>query len=161
MLYNRKEIKKIRAYWFTDLSGEKKLKRDIIFLSTAGILDFIIISLYQTGIIKKLPDIDHQIFDSNAVNRSQKAYSLGGPDGPISLFLYALNILLASYVGNRIIKPTINILLTISVFANFLGAVDYLHNMLAKQKKICLYCVTGAVINFASMGFIFSFWKQN
>jgi hypothetical protein len=54
----------------------------ILCLSAIGLVDFSIISLYQTGVIKKLPDIPLPIFDSNKVNAAESAYQFGVPDGP-------------------------------------------------------------------------------
>jgi len=51
-------------------------RRKIIVLSASGLVDFSIISLYQTGVIKKLPDLPYAIFGSNKVNASPDAYGM-------------------------------------------------------------------------------------
>ncbi|MFZ6013754.1 MAG: vitamin K epoxide reductase, partial [Bacteroidota bacterium] len=58
-------------------SDDLDRRRKIITLSAIGLLDFSIISLYQTGVIKKLPDFRLPIFDSNKVNASKEAYQFG------------------------------------------------------------------------------------
>ena len=127
-------------------------RRKIIFLSAIGMIDFSIISLYQTGVIKTLPDIPLSIFDSNKVNASKAAYQMGVPDGPVSLLTYSAVTVLASAKGTKASgrKPVLDVALGAAVVANAIGAVSYLNNMIFKQKKICLYCVTGAAINIAS-----------
>lgn len=127
-------------------------RRKVIGLSALGLVDFSIISLYQTGVIKKLPDIPLPIFDSNKVNAAQDAYRFGAPDGPISAVAYAATMVLASAGGSEKAErsPAFDVALGAVVAGNAAGAVYYLYNMIFKQKKICLYCVTGAAINIAS-----------
>lgn len=133
-------------------SADLKRRRKIIALSAAGLLDFTIISLYQTGIIRKLPDIPAPIFDSNKVNASKEAYVLGLPDGPISAVAYAATMALAGAAGSGKAgrRPLFDVLAGGVIAGNAAGAAYYMYDMVSKQKKICLYCVTGAIINFAS-----------
>lgn len=137
-------------------SDDLKRRRKVIALSALGLVDFSIISLYQTGVIKKLPDLPYAIFDSNKVNASSDAYRMGAPDGPLSAIVYASAMTLASAKGSEESgrKPVFDLLLGATVFGNAAGVAYYLYNMTFKQKKICLYCLTGAVINFASAAII-------
>lgn len=134
------------------VSDNLRRKRKIIALSALGLVDFSIISLYQTGVIKKLPDIPLPIFDSNKVNAANNAYILGVPDGPISATVYGLAMVLAAAGGSESTgrKPAFDVLLGAAIAGNAAGAVYYMYDMIFKQKKICLYCVTGALINIAS-----------
>ena len=127
-------------------------RRKVILLSALGLVDFSIISLYQTGIIRHLPDPPHPIFDSDKINASEDAYQFGAPDGPISAVAYATSMLLASAAGSDKTgrKPVLDVALGATVAGNAVGAAYYLFNMIFKQKKICPYCVAGAVINIAS-----------
>ncbi|HVK96434.1 MAG TPA: vitamin K epoxide reductase family protein [Flavisolibacter sp.] len=127
-------------------------RRKIIALSALGLVDFSIISLYQTGIIRHMPDIPHPLFDSDKVNASEDAYRFGAPDGPISTVAYAVAMVLASAGGSEKAErtPVFDVALGATVGGNALGAIFYLHKMIFVQKKVCLYCVTGAAINIAS-----------
>ncbi|HEU5145984.1 MAG TPA: vitamin K epoxide reductase family protein [Chryseosolibacter sp.] len=127
-------------------------RRKVILLSALGLVDFSIISLYQTGVIKHLPDPRHPIFDSDKINASEDAYQFGAPDGPISAAAYAIAMIFASAGGSERTgrKPALDVALGATVAGNAIGAIYYLGNMIFKQKKICLYCVTGAAINIAS-----------
>lgn len=127
-------------------------RRKVVLLSALGLVDFSLISLYQTGIIRHLPDPPHRIFDSDKINASGEAYQFGAPDGPISATAYAVSMLLASAGGSEKTgrKPVLDIALGATVAGNAIGAIYYLGNMLFKQRKICPYCVTGAAINIAS-----------
>lgn len=134
------------------ISEDLGRRRKIIALSTLGLVDFSIISLYQTGIIKRLPDIPLPVFDSNKVNAAKDAYMMGVPDGPVSATVYGLTMVLAAAMGSESTgrKPVLDVLLGGAIAGNAAGAVFYMYDMIFKQKKICLYCVTGALINFAS-----------
>src|SRR5687768_6332576 len=59
-------------------------RRYIVTLSALGLVDFAFLSLYQSGIIKRLPDLPFAAFDSNKVNASPDAYQMGAPDATIS-----------------------------------------------------------------------------
>jgi uncharacterized membrane protein len=137
-------------------SKSLKRRRNVSLLSALGLVDFSIISLYQTGVIRHLPDLPFAVFDSDKVNASESAYSMGVPDGPVSLVTYALTMLLAAAGGSDETerKPIFDVALGGVVLGNAAGAAYYLYDMVTKQKKICLYCVTGALINFASVAMI-------
>lgn len=127
-------------------------RRHIAVLSAIGLLDFIPISLYQLGIIKHMPDLPGKIFDSDQVNASKEAQILGLPDGPVSLLVYAANLVLAGAALKK--KKSRNIfdyLLAANTLGQAAGGAYYLFNMATVQKKVCLYCVTGALLNFATL----------
>jgi uncharacterized membrane protein len=115
--------------------------RKVILLSALGLIDFSIISLYQTGIIKHLPDLPYAFFDSDKVNASEDAYRFGAPDAPVSAMAYAMSIVLASAGGSENVhrKPVFDLALGATLAGNAIGALYYLYKMIFKQKKICLY----------------------
>jgi uncharacterized membrane protein len=127
-------------------------RRKIILLSAFALCDFGFIALYQTGVIKKLPDIPLPIFDSNKVNGSKDSYQMGTPDATIATLNHAINIVLSAAGGNEAAsrKPGFDVALGAVVLGNAAGAVRFMMNMITKQKKICIYCTTGAIINFTS-----------
>lgn len=147
---------RIRKELLHGRSAELNRKRKIIILSAIGLLDFTAISLYQSGIIRRLPDLPFRIFNTNKVNASEKAYALGLPDGTLGASLFALNMVLATAGGSSRTgrKPVYDLLLGGSILANAGGAVEYLFNMTTKQKKVCLYCLAGAGISFTSLKLI-------
>lgn len=137
----------------TGRSATLRRRRRVVALSALGLLDFSIISLYQSGVIQHLPDLPGELFDSDYVNASDEAYQFGAPDAPISAVIYGLNMVLATAGGTEQTgrPPVFDVLLGASLVANAGGAASYLYNMITKQKKVCLYCVAGAAINFASL----------
>lgn len=136
-----------------------KNRRKIILMSALGLCDFALISIYQTGVIRNLPDLPLPYFDSNAVNASKKAYASGLPDATSGAMMYALTMILASYGGERKVgrgKIWDKLLMGATVVGS-VAALQYLYDMVFKQKKICLYCVSGALLNLSMLPYA---WKE-
>lgn len=144
------EIDEIRNTLRNEESESLNRRRKIAVLSVLGMLDFGVISLYQTGVIRHLPDLPFKIFDSDYVNGSKKAYQMGLPDGTTGAMTYALLLMLLSYGGKRELARSklLDTLLMGAVAANSLAGLQYLYDMAFKEKRVCLYCVTGAILNF-------------
>jgi uncharacterized membrane protein len=126
-------------------------RRRLATLAAVGAVDFAIISLYQLGVIRHLPDPPGRIFDSDKVNASTSAYRFGLPDGPLGLASYAAILVLAGAGGaeNTGRRPIFDALLAAAVGAGVVGAASYLYEMVRKQQRACAYCLTGAAVNFA------------
>jgi uncharacterized membrane protein len=145
---NKSVIDKIRK----NKSTAAENRRNIAAMAALGLADFSLISLLQMGYFKKLPDIPVKVFDSEKVNTSKDAVILGMPDGVISLGAYAATMFLAT-AAIRFKKQSrlLDVALGGIVLGQAIGAAQYLYKMVFVQKKICVYCVTGAAINFASL----------
>lgn len=142
----------IRQELLNSTDEDLQQRRKVLKLSALGMVDFAFISLYQSGAIKRLPELPLKVFDSNKVNAAPDAYQMGAPDGTISAWLYATNMVLATVGGTEASgrKPIHDVLLGSAVAANAAGAIYYIGDMAFKQKKICPYCIAGAAINIAS-----------
>lgn len=142
----------IRQELLTGKDKDLETRRTITALSALGIVDFAFISLYQSGVIKRLPELPFKGFDSNTVNAAPEAYMMGAPDATISALVYASNMVLATAGGTEASgrKPALDMLLGATIAGNAAGAVYYLYDMIFKQKKVCPYCIVGAAINLAS-----------
>lgn len=129
-----------------------RYRRLIAAQSALGLIDFSLISLFQLGFIKKMPDLPGEIFDTEKVNSSKDAVLLGMPDGVISLGAYTATMLLAT-AATRFKKQSriLDVAMGAVILGQAAGAAQYLYKMAFVQKKICIYCVAGAVINFASI----------
>lgn len=146
----------IRQELLTSWDKDLQRRRKVMTLAAVGVADFAFLSLYQSGAINRLPELPFKSFDSNKVNAAPDAYRMGAPDAAISALLYAGSLVLASYGGTEKSgrKPVFDIALGTVVTANAAGAVLYLGNMIFKQKKVCPYCIAGAVINLVSAAVI-------
>jgi uncharacterized membrane protein len=142
----------IRQELLNGTGEDLQKRRKIVTLSALGLLDFAVISLYQAGVIKRLPELPFPVFDSNKVNAAPDAYQMGAPDATISAWIYSTNMVLATVGGTEHSgrKPIHDVLLGATIAANAAGALYYLFNMTFYQKKICPYCIAGAAINLAS-----------
>ncbi|WP_017730878.1 vitamin K epoxide reductase family protein [Nafulsella turpanensis] len=147
------KVKKTVVRKIQSRNDQKALhRRDIALLSAAGIIDFIPISLYQLGIIKHIPDFPTKIFDSDYVNASKEAQIAGVPDGPVSLLMYAANLVtIGAALKKKKRKNVFDYLVAANSIGQAAGGAFYLYNMATKQKKVCIYCVTGALLNFATL----------
>src|SRR5438309_1207482 len=82
-------------------------RRAIAGLAGFAAADFLLGSLYQLGVVRRLPDVPLRGFDSAAVMSSPAAHPLGIPDAPIALALGAAAVALprtlpaTSAVANR------------------------------------------------------------
>mgnify|MGYP005750790629 CR=1 FL=1 len=150
-------IDKIRR----DSSEATHYRREIAALSALGLIDFSLISLFQLGFFRKLPDIPDEAFDTHQVNTSKEAVVMGMPDGVISLGGYAASMILAT-AASRYKKQSrlLDMALGGIVLGQAAGAVWYLVNMANVQKKACIYCLTGAAVNFASLKPLFRLLKR-
>lgn len=142
----------IRDVLRNQTSEDLDRRRKVVLLSALALADFGFITLYQTGVIRRLPDIPLPIFDTNEINGSEHSYKMGTPDASIATVNHALNIALAAAGGSEgaARKPIFDVALGAVVLANAAGAVRFMRKMIFVQKKICIYCVAGALINFAS-----------
>jgi uncharacterized membrane protein len=128
-------------------------RRLIALLSATGAVNHSFISLYQMGVINKLPDLPGSAFDANKVSASKNAYKLGIPDGPLGLGMYATNVILASAMGSHRTgrSPWFDFLLAGAVVASVGGTLDYLYGLFSRQKKASPYCLASAALNFAML----------
>lgn len=157
MKQSQSTIDKLR----NDSSEATQYRRQIAALATLGLLDFSLISLFQLGYIKKLPDVPGKYFDTEKVNSSEDAVILGVPDGVISLGAYTATIALAT-AASSFRKPSrvLDVALGGVLLAQAAGAAQYLVNMTFVQKRACVYCIAGAAINFAALSPLKKLFKR-
>jgi uncharacterized membrane protein len=138
----------IRQELLTGTDKDLEKRRTITALSAVGLIDFTSISLYQSGVIRRLPELPFKAFDSNKVNAAPEAYRMGAPDATVSTLVYAANMVLATAGGTEASgrKPLYDVLLGCTIAGNAAGAIYYLNDMIFKQKKVCPYCIAGAAI---------------
>jgi len=130
--------------------SDLRVRRAIIGLSLVGMGAMTAVALFQTGIIKHLPDPPLKDFDSDKVNSSDTAYALGVPDGTLSLASLAANIPIAAFGGeNRAeTQPLVPLAAAAKASVEAVVAGWYFYQMPTKEKKWCGYCIVGALANF-------------
>ena len=124
-------------------------RRKIIGLSLLGMAAMGAVSLFQTGIVKHLPDPPIEGFDSDKVNSSDTAYGLGVPDGTVSFASLAANIPLAAFGGEDRAEemPLVPIAAATKASVEAVVALWYFYQMPTKEKTWCGYCIAGALCN--------------
>lgn len=144
-----KEPQELRRELQESKSEGLSRRRKIIGLSLLGMAAMTAVTLFQTGIVKHLPDPPVDGFDSDKVNSSDTAYALGAPDGTLSLASLAANIPLAAFGGeNRAEEqPIVPILAASKAVVEAAVAGWYFYQMPAKEKAWCGYCIAGALVN--------------
>lgn len=145
----------------TELSRELRLHRSpdlhrrrwLIGLSLAGVAIGQVVGLYQTGILRRLPDPPVRPFDSNRVNASDYAYKrLQVPDAFLMVGTYAVTAALAAAGGED--RARERPWLPIAMAAK--AAYDVATNLLLAReewkdnKALCAYCQTATLLSLAS-----------
>ena len=132
------------------LQRRRKIAR--LALLAAGSMG--VISLYQLGVIKHLPDPPIPGFDSDKVDASGEAYALfQTPDGPIGLGSYAATLGLAAMGGEDRAEehPLIPLALAAKVAFDALQAGKLTVDQITKHRALCSYCLVAAGATFATV----------
>ncbi len=145
------EIQELRRELQQSNESDLKVRRAIIGLSLLGMGAMTAVSLFQTGVIKHLPDPPIKNFDSDKVNSSDTAYVLGVPDGTLSLASLAANIPLAAFGGKNRAEEQPLVPIAFAAKATVEAAVAgwYFYQMPTKEKAWCGYCIVGALANWS------------
>ena len=93
------EPHELRRYLQGGDDEELARRRAVVAVSLVGIGCMAFTTLLQMGLVKDLPDPPRGNFHTKQVNSSETAYSLGGPDSPLTIVAHGLNIALAAFGG--------------------------------------------------------------
>lgn len=142
-----------------DRGRDMRLRRATVAVSLAGIASMGIVALYQTGVIRHLPDPPTRWphFHSDKVNASEEAFGYGMPDGPITLVAHTVNLALAAAgpPGRARTRPWLPLLAAAVSAPQAAVAAKYLfHQMPYVDEAWCPYCVTDALMHFATLGLV-------
>lgn len=135
-------------------SPELTNRRWIVGLSLLGAAAGQIVSLYQTGIIKHLPDPPIRIFNSDKVDASDYAYKrLQTPDALMMVVTYGLTAWLAGAGGkNRAeTQPWIPVAMGAKVLTDVATNLKLAQEEWSENKAFCAYCQAASVLSMASV----------
>jgi uncharacterized membrane protein len=113
-----------------------------------------IITLYQIGIIKHLPEPPLPGFDADKVDASEEAYSyLQIPDAFIGLGSYAATMGLAAMGGKdrAQTRPWIPLALLAKTTADAAQAAKLTIDQWTKHKAFCFWCLLAAAATFTAL----------
>jgi uncharacterized membrane protein len=131
-------------------------RRGIVALSLIGMASMAAVTLYQTGLIRHLPDPPLRRFDSDRVNGSDTAYQYGVPDGTLTLAAHATNAVMAAFGGacRAAEQPWAPIAALGKAGLEATIAAKYLfYQMPVVEKKWCGYCIVDALMHIGTFAF--------
>jgi uncharacterized membrane protein len=145
----------LREYQQHSDDEEMQLRRALVAVSLTGIAAMGIVTLFQTGVVKRLPDPPVGNFHTEKVNSSHEAYRRGTPDAPLAVTAHAINIVLATLGAEDRPRraPWIPILASLVAAPQAATAAQYLFYQMPKVDKAwCPYCIVDALTLFATFG---------
>lgn len=135
-------------------SPDLRRRRWVVGLSLFGTLMAQIVTLFQVGLVRRLPDPPVGPFDSSRVDAADYAYSrLQTPDGVLMLGTYAITAGLAAAGGADRAERTPALPLALALKTGF----DVATNLrLAREewqdtKALCAYCQAASVVSLISL----------
>lgn len=131
-----------------DESLELQLRRAAVAVSLVGIASMAAVTLYQTGVLRHLPDPPLDGFDADHVNHPGAA-AWGAPDGFAHLRSHAVNMALAA-AGTRdrtAKRPWLPMLAAGYAAAQAITTIQDLSRMPRDHKAWCGYRIVDALAN--------------
>ncbi|MDX2163069.1 MAG: vitamin K epoxide reductase family protein [bacterium] len=129
-------------------------RRWIMGLSLVGAAMGQIVSLFQMGIVKRLPDPPVRIFNSTKVDASAYAYRFFDmPDAPLMIINYGLTAAFASAgrAGRARLQPILPVLMAVKIAGDVVVDLELAREEWAENKALCFYCQTATVISLISL----------
>jgi uncharacterized membrane protein len=111
-----------------------------------------VISLYQMGVTRRVPDLPLKGLNAEKLNASPQAYSiLQTPDAPLGLASYAGTMVLAAMGGPDRARtmPWVPLALAGKVAVDALVAAKLTADQATKYKAACLWCLGASAATFA------------
>ncbi len=142
-----------------DQGDAMRLRRATVVVSLAGIASMAIVTLYQIGRVRHLPDppTRRPHFHSDRVNASEEAFGYGMPDGPIALLAHAVNLAVAAAgpPDRTRHRPWLPLLAAALAAPQAAVAAKYLFYQMPKVDKAwCPYCGVDALTHFGTLGLV-------
>ena len=113
-----------------------------------------IVTLYQSGVLKELPDLPIPFVDSDRVDASNYAYSrLNTPDGPLMMINYGVTAWLATTGGENRARenPLVPIAMGVKILIDSLASAELAREEWSENKAFCEYCQVATLCSFASL----------
>ena len=146
----------------SELSRDLRLRTDpdlrrrrwLVRLSLLGVAIGQVVALYQTGILRRLPDPPLGPLDSERVNASDYAYKrLQVPDAVLMIATYAITAALAAAGGrNRAEEqPVLPLALLAKTLFDVGTNLKLAREEWAENKALCAYCQTASLASVATL----------
>jgi uncharacterized membrane protein len=137
------------------LGGGPDLRRRrwIFGLSLLGTLMAQIVSLYQMGLLRRLPDPPAGPFDASKVDASDYAYKrMQVPDGVLMLVTYGVTAALAAAGGRDRVErePALPLTLAAKTGWDSITALRLAREEWGENRALCAYCQVATLASLAS-----------
>ena len=129
-------------------------RRQVTALSLGAASSLGVVALYQTGIIRHLPEPRLRILDADRVDASGEAYAVGSlPDAVAGLASAALTAVLATVGGpdRHRRRPWLPIVLLAKVAADAAGAGLLTAEQATRHRRFCAWCLVAAAAQVATV----------
>ncbi len=135
-------------------TADLRRRRAIIAVSLAGMTSMTLVSLFQTGMLKHLPEVPLPGFDSDKVNGAGAAYRLGVPDATLAAMGCALNLPIAAMGGADRAReqPLVPVLAALKGALDAAIAARYVYEMPAKRGAWSSYSIVAALVDWTVFG---------
>jgi hypothetical protein len=136
-----------------ETSTELTRRRWVVGLSLVGTAMGAVVSLYQTGILRTLPDPPLPLFDSARVDASAYGYKrLQTPDALMMVVSYGVTAWLAGAGGKDRARalPLIPVAMGLKILGDVLTAVELGREEWQENKALCAYCQVATICSMAS-----------
>jgi len=128
-------------------------RRAVIVLSLAASSVMGLITLYQTGILRHLPEPQLSGLDADTVDAAPEAYAiLATPDAALGLTSYAVTIVLAAMgrSDRAVHQPWVPLALAGKVGFDVLVGLKLTWDQWSKHRAFCSWCLLGSLASFVS-----------
>jgi hypothetical protein len=135
-------------------SGDLRRRRWIVGLSLVGSAMAKAVSLYQIGILRRLPDPPLRRADSSRVDASDYAYRrFQTPDGFLMLVSYGVTACLAAAGGEARARdlPAAPLAMGAKLVTDVVVAVELAREEWQENRAFCTYCQIATLCSFASL----------
>jgi len=136
----------------TESSPDLRRRRGVVALSLTASAAMGLIALYQTGIIKQIPEPPLPLLNAEKVNGSAQAYrKFAAPDAVLGLGSYAATMTLASIGGKDRVHemPLLPLALAAKVAFDVANAAKLTVDQWTKHRAFCIWCLIAASATFA------------
>lgn len=134
--------------------GYLPARRQVVGLSLLAAATMGIVTLYQMGLVKHLPEPPLPGFDADQVDASAEAYArFAMPDGALGLASYAGTLLLAAMgdQNRHQTQPLIPLALAAKAAFDAVEAGRLTWDQWAKHRAFCFWCLVGAGATFLTL----------
>lgn len=139
-------------------SAEMSRRRGVVGLALLGAGAMAVVSMYQTGLIRSIPEPPLPGLDADKVDASDEAYGkFSVPDGLLGLVNYGVTATLAATGGAERAhrRPWVALALAGKVLGDSAMAAKLTYDQLSKHRAACSWCLLGAIASFAMIPLVF------